>query len=85
MTGLEISRHFWQEVLEPALLREFPDLYSRMAAGLAGNGSECFGFDDALSRDHDWGTDVFFWLPEAAEYTIPRTVQWQQALLEAHA
>ncbi len=84
MTGLELSRRFWQEVLEPALQRDFPSLYPRLAAGLAGNGSECFGFDDELSRDHDWGTDVFLWLPEKDADAIPRLIQWKQSLLDAH-
>ncbi|MCI9376651.1 MAG: hypothetical protein HFF85_09655, partial [Oscillibacter sp.] len=48
MTGMEYSRRFWQEVLEPALKQDFPALFPRTAAGLAGNGSECFGFDDEL-------------------------------------
>lgn len=84
MTGMEYSRRFWQEVLEPALRRDFPALYPRIAAGLAGNGSECFGFDDELSRDHDWGTEVYLWLLEADAEEIPRLAEWKQSLLEAH-
>lgn len=84
MKGLELSRRFWQEILCPALERDFPDLFLLTATGLAGNGSECFGFDDELSRDHDWGTEVFLWLPEERAPQIPALCRWKQALLERH-
>jgi hypothetical protein len=50
--GLELSRRFYAEVVSPWLGREFPDL--RHAAALIGAGSELLGFDDELSRDHDF-------------------------------
>lgn len=84
MTGMELSRRFWQEVLQPALRRDFPGLLPQIAAGLVGNGSECFGFDDALSQDHDWGTEVLLWLPDAAEEDIPQLARWKQSLLKSH-
>lgn len=62
MKGLTLSRDFFEQVGRPALEAAFPDLFPRMAVGLAGEGSECFGFDDALSRDHDWGADFCIWL-----------------------
>ena len=84
MTGMEYSRRFWKEVLEPALKQDFPALFPRTAAGLAGNGSECFGFDDELSQDHDWGTEVFLWLSEADAGAVPVLIRWKQALIDAH-
>jgi hypothetical protein len=55
MNGMALSRRYFSDVADPRLKIEFPDLYGRMASGLVGNGSECFGYDDEISRDHDWG------------------------------
>ncbi len=60
--GLEISRQFFESV-RPSLERNIPDVMARAAAGLVGEGSECLGFDDETSRDHDWGPAFCLWLP----------------------
>ncbi|MGN1014797.1 MAG: hypothetical protein ACI4PM_05520, partial [Butyricicoccus sp.] len=65
MNGLELARQYYETVGRPALERELPELMPRMAIGLAGEGSECFGFDDELSRDHDWGAAFCIWLTES--------------------
>lgn len=47
-----------------ALMDKFPDYKNKMAAGLVGEGSECFGFDDEYSRDHDFSGGFNVWLPD---------------------
>lgn len=62
MKGLELARRYYEEVGRPAIEREVPEALGRMAAGLVGQGSECFGFDDEYSRDHDFGPSFCLWL-----------------------
>src|SRR5580658_5643803 len=61
--GLELSRRFYAEVVGPWLARAFPQV--RHAAALIGYGSELLGFDDEMSRDHNWGPRVLVFVSEA--------------------
>ena len=84
MKALELSREYFRGVAEPSLKQDFPDLYPRLAAGLVGNGSECYGYDDELSRDHDWGVDFFIWTGESDSGKIPQLQEWKNRLIENH-
>ena len=63
MRGLEISRAFFDEYGLSMLREQFPELLEVVSAGVFGSGSECFGFDDELSRDHDFDFGFMILLP----------------------
>ena len=64
MKGLELAKRLYEERARKLFENELPDLIPQMAVGLVGEGSECFGFDDEISRDHDWGPAFCIWLPQ---------------------
>ena len=63
MKGLEISKAFYDEYGKPMLEKRFPELVPYLAAGLIGSGSECYGYDDEVSRDHDFEPGFCIFLP----------------------
>ena len=63
MNGLELSERFYLECGKPMLEAQFPELLPLIAAGLFGSGSECAGFDDEVSRDHDFEPGFLLLLP----------------------
>ena len=80
MNGLELSREYFFTVAYPSLMLGFPEQYQRLAVGLVGNGSECYGYDDELSRDHDWGVDFFIWTLERDCGIVPALSDWKSSL-----
>ena len=64
MKGLDIARAYFDEYGMPMLREKFPDLLPQLAAGVFGSGSECFGYDDELSRDHDFDPGFIILLPD---------------------
>ena len=63
MTGLELSRGFFRDYGLPMLRESFPHLLPYLAAGFVGSGSERYGFDDEVSRDHDFEPGFSLYLP----------------------
>lgn len=80
MKGMELSKLFYKEQVRPMLAQKFYHLLPRMAIGLVGEGSQCFGYDDDLSQDHDWGAAVCIWLTLDDFETYGAAIQ--QTLLE---
>ncbi|OTA28937.1 hypothetical protein B9T39_05580 [Alloscardovia macacae] len=62
LSGLQLSRAYWEEYADTLFAGDLRELRDRAAVGLSGHGSECYGFDDELSRDHDFGPRLCIWL-----------------------
>lgn len=64
VSGLKLARAFWTQMGKPMIAAKYPQYTGRIAAGLVGHGSECYGFDDAYSQDHDFGPRFCLWLTD---------------------
>ncbi len=63
MKGMDLSEQFYYEYGAPMIHEQFPALEEVIVAALAGSGSECFGYDDELSQDHDFEPGFCLFLP----------------------
>ena len=54
MKGLELARQYYETYGKEMLQAQFSEALPYLAVGLAGSGSECYGFDDETSQDHDF-------------------------------
>jgi len=98
MKGLELSRRFYETYGAPMLSEKFPEFEDKLAIGLVGDGSECFGYDDDISRDHDFEPGFCIFVPddidsrtefrlERAYAKLPKSfegVEWNQKVLNRY-
>ncbi|MBP5749253.1 MAG: DUF4037 domain-containing protein, partial [Firmicutes bacterium] len=70
MNGMELAKAYYENYGQP-MLAQYPELAAKVAAGLAGGGSECLGYDDDISQDHDFepGFCLFAFIDEEGEGT----------------
>lgn len=61
--GLELSKAFFEKIVQPLLKEDFAAL--NYSAALLGGGSEVLGYDTSISMDHDWGPRVQIFLEES--------------------
>lgn len=64
MNGSELSFKYYESFGLPEFSTKFPELFPLLCFGLAGSGSECYGFDDELSQDHDFEPGFCVFYPE---------------------
>lgn len=81
MKGLELSKKYYLEHGAPMLERNFSQYLPYLAIGLIGSGSECLGYDDDISTDHDFEPGFCIFLPD--ESVIDSKVEF--ALERAYA
>ncbi|MBQ8995942.1 MAG: DUF4037 domain-containing protein [Oscillospiraceae bacterium] len=62
MRYLDSSKMFFEQYGKPLIEQNFPEFVGRYAAGLVGRGSECFGYEDVTSLDHDIEPGFCLWL-----------------------
>lgn len=67
---MENSRNFYLNKIKPMIHEMFLEYEDRIAVGLVGEGSDCFGYYDNISRDHDFGTGVCLWLTDEDYFKI---------------
>ena len=79
MNGLEIAKGYFEEFGKPMLESEFADILPFVAAGFVGSGSEHYGFDDEVSRDHDYEPRFCIFLPGENVVDRKRAFQLERA------
>ncbi len=62
--NIDRCRDFYEKYAKEMISNEFGEYENRIAVGLVGEGSDCFGFDDEISTDHDYGIGLCMWLTE---------------------
>lgn len=62
--NLARSKAFYEDYGASMIHTLFPDYEKRIAVGIVGEGSDCFGFDDAISTDHDYEVGFSMWLTD---------------------
>lgn len=73
--GMDLCEDFYKEYGIPMIQNSFGEYEGAIAVGLVGEGSECFGFDDSISRDHDFGPGFCMWLTDSIYDEIGEKLQ----------
>lgn len=95
MKGIELSQEYYMKYGLPMIRDKYPDYEGRIAVGLVGPGSECYGFDDDISTDHDFGPSFCMWLTDEdyakigaglrdAYEKLPQTYMGYKRIVSAH-
>ncbi len=73
--GLSLVREYYEAYGITMIHEQFGEYEGRIAVGLVGRGSDCFGYDDGLSVDHDWGPDFCMWVTDETYDKIGAALQ----------
>lgn len=73
--NIERCRKFYENYGAKMIREKFPEYEERIAVGLVGEGSDCFGYDDEISKDHDYGLGFCMWLCQEDYEKIGKDLQ----------
>ena len=79
MNGLELAKGYYEEFGKPMLETEFSDILPFLAVGFVGSGSEHYGYDDEISKDHDFEPGFCIFLPDENLVDSRRAFQLERA------
>ncbi len=86
ITNLERCKELYIKYGKPMVHEYFAEYENRIAVGLVGEGSDCFGFDDCISTDHDYGIGFCMWLTQQDYEAIGSELQKKyEELLACHS
>lgn len=75
INGLALCESYYETYGRKMIREKFPEYEEQIAVGLVGEGSDCFGFDDEIARDHDFGPRFCMWLPDCVYEKIGEDLQ----------
>ncbi len=75
VSGMELCRAYYETYGRAMIHEKFPAYEEQIAVGLVGEGSDCFGYDDEASRDHDWGPSFLMWVSDRVYEEIGEALQ----------
>lgn len=55
LSGMVLAEKYYEAYGKSMIHEKFASYENLIAVGLCGEGSDCFGYDDEISRDHDFG------------------------------
>lgn len=72
---IEKSEAFYNCYGKDMIASCFSQYESQIAVGIVGEGSDCFGFDDDISSDHDYDVGFCMWVSDDVYHVIGHSLQ----------
>ena len=79
--GLALCKAYYEKYGAPMITSKFGEYEERIAVGHFGEGSDCYGYDDEFSRDHDWGPGFSMWVTKDTYRLIGKDLEEAYELL----
>ncbi len=73
--GLELCKRYYETYGKKMIDEKFSEYKQYMAIGLFGMGSDCLGYDDDISMDHDFGPGFCIIIPDNIYQKIGKELQ----------